>query len=141
LSKETQTFDSVQRAYNGLITAIMPQFAKVMQNAYGDGWIGHAIRHAGPSSLPPALCPGQTIIEAWKYFAPTFPQDDLAQTKKSIASLVEVRLEISKAEQTIEPEVGLRLLQAIRQVAFAFGALALTAQVGELVEKQRALTT
>ena len=106
-----------------------------------DGWIGHASRHEGPSGMPPALCPGQTIINSWTYFAPTFPQEDLTQLKKSVASLVDVRMEISKSEHVIEPELGLRLLQAIQQVAVAFGALGLGNRVGELVAKQRTLIT
>jgi hypothetical protein len=90
--------------------------------------------------LPPALCPGQTIIDSWSYFAPTFPQETLPRLKSAIASLVDVRLEISKTEQAIEPELRLRLLQAIQQVAVAFGALSLANRVGGIIGKQRTIT-
>jgi len=141
MSKEAETYDAVVEAWSRLTISIMPKFANVMQKAYGDGWIGHATRVEGPSGLSPALCPGQTIIDSWNHFAPFFPQKDLTQIKKAVASLIDVRIEIAKPEAGIDPEVGLRLLKAIQQVAIAFDALALSNRIGELIAKQRTLVS
>jgi hypothetical protein len=137
LSKEAQTYDRVQEALGRLTLAIMPAFALVMRRAYGDGWIGHASHVGGPCGLPPVLCPGETIIACWEHFAPTFPPDRTEELRRSAALLAQARAEISKEQSAVDPDLGLRLLEAMRQIAVGFGTFAAADRIEQLLLAQR----